>query len=221
MKGFNVLIIEDDTIILHSIKRLLESKGLNIFINQTGENVLQQLVDMHLIIMDIMLPYDNGLSITQEIRRFSNIPIIFMSARNDIDTKLQGLNNGEDYITKPFHPLELIARVQNLLDKHYIDEIFAFHNFKIDAVNHIIYDASDEIVKLTKTEHKLFFYLFRNLNTVLTKEQIFDYIWADEDKFNNLLNTYIKRLRSKLQDRDAKIIKTVYGIGYRMMSHEE
>lgn len=129
MKGFNVLIIEDDTIILHSIKRLLESKGLNIFINQTGENVLQQLVDMHLIIMDIMLPYDNGLSITQEIRNFSNIPIIFMSARNDIDTKLQGLNNGEDYITKPFHPLELIARVQNLLDKHYIDDISAFHNF--------------------------------------------------------------------------------------------
>ncbi|TDM36025.1 response regulator transcription factor [Macrococcoides canis] len=221
MKGFNVLIIEDDTIILHSIKRLLESKGLNIFINQTGENVVQQLVDMHLIIMDIMLPYDNGLLITQEIRNFSNIPIIFMSARNDIDTKLQGLNNGEDYITKPFHPLELIARVQNLLDKHYIDDISAFHNFQIDTVNHIIYDASDEIVKLTKTEHKLFFYLFNNLNTVLTKEQIFDYIWADEDKFNNLLNTYIKRLRSKLQDRDAKIIKTVYGIGYRMMSHEE
>ncbi|UTH02104.1 response regulator transcription factor [Macrococcoides canis] len=221
MKEFNVLIIEDDTIILHSIKRLLESKGLNIFINQTGENVVQQLVDMHLIIMDIMLPYDNGLSITQEIRKFSNIPIIFMSARNDIDTKLQGLSNGEDYITKPFHPLELIARVQNLLDKHYIDDIFAFHNFTIDAVNHIIYDASDEIVKLTKTEHKLFFYLFSNLNTVLTKEQIFDYIWADEDKFDNLLNTYIKRLRSKLQDRDAKIIKTVYGIGYRMVSHEE
>ncbi|UOB20219.1 response regulator transcription factor [Macrococcus armenti] len=221
MKGFNVLIIEDDTIILHSIKRLLESKGLNIFINQTGENVLQQLVDMHLIIMDIMLPYDNGLSITQEIRKFSNIPIIFMSARNDIDTKLQGLSNGEDYITKPFHPLELIARVQNLLDKHYSGDVVTFHNFKIDAVNHIIYDASDEIVKLTKTEHKLFFYLFNNLNTVLTKEQIFDYIWADEDKFENLLNTYIKRLRSKLQDRDAKIIKTVYGIGYRMASHEE
>ncbi|MDJ1112454.1 MULTISPECIES: response regulator transcription factor [Macrococcus] len=221
MKGFNVLIIEDDTIILHSLKRLLESKGLNIFINQTGENVIQQLVDMHLIIMDIMLPYDNGLSITQDIRKFSNIPIIFMSARNDIDTKLQGLSNGEDYITKPFHPLELIARVQNLLDKHYIDDVTTFHNFKIDTVNHIIYDASDEVIKLTKTEHKLFFYLFSNLNTVLTKEQLFDYIWFDEDKFDNLLNTYIKRLRSKLQDHDAKIIKTIYGIGYRMVSHEE
>ncbi|WP_414042745.1 response regulator transcription factor [Macrococcus sp. EM39E] len=221
MKGFNILIVEDDMIIASSIKRLIEAKGANVLINSTGEGVIEQLDDIHLILMDIMLPFDNGIAITKNIREENNIPIIFLSARNDIESKLDGLRNGEDYITKPFHPLELIARIENILEKSYSDYHENLYNLKIDIMNKLVFDDEGKEIELSKTERKLFFYLYQNRNIILEKERIIDYVWYDGDTYENSLNVYIKKLRTKLKDNDCKIINTIYGIGYRMKSNEK
>ncbi|WP_170234513.1 response regulator transcription factor [Macrococcus equipercicus] len=221
MKGFSVLIVEDDMMIRNSLKRFLEFKGFNVVINDTGENVIEQLDDIHLILMDIMLPHNNGFSITEEIRESYHLPIIFMSARNDIDTKLQGLQTGEDYITKPFNPLELEARMNNLLNQFYDEDLKDFHHLSIDEVNKLVYDHQNNLITFTKKEHDLFFYLYENQNNIVSKEQIINFVWSESEIFDNILNVYIKRIRDKIGDHEYKIIKTIYGIGYRVIKSEK
>ena len=100
-------------------------------LDRTGDSVFNVLNDVHIIIMDIMLPNNDGLSITDEIRSISTIPIIYLSARVDIDSKVKGLNNGDDYLTKPFNPRELISRINNLLTIHYADKGSNFMSLKL------------------------------------------------------------------------------------------
>ena len=100
-------------------------------LDRTGDSVFNVLNDVHIIIMDIMLPNNDGLSITDEIRSISTIPIIYLSARVDIDSKVKGLNNGDDYLTKPFNPRELISRINNLLTIHYADKELNFMSLKL------------------------------------------------------------------------------------------
>ncbi|TDM39795.1 response regulator transcription factor [Macrococcoides goetzii] len=222
MKGINILIVEDDSIIASSIKRLIELKGAKVFVNPTGENVIEQLDDIHLILMDIMLPFDNGIELTKLIRKSdNNIPIIFLSARNDIESKLDGLRNGEDYLTKPFHPLELIARIENIINFTYSKTMDNFYDFQIDIINKMVFDGHDNEIEFSKTERNLFFYLFQNKNVILEKEKIIDYVWPEGDTYENSLNVYIKKLRDKLNDHDGKIIHTIYGIGYRLNENEK
>ncbi|MFC6291117.1 two-component system response regulator [Macrococcus epidermidis] len=222
MEGYNILIVEDDSIIASSIKRLIESKGAKVYVNATGENVNEQLEDIHLILMDIMLPFDNGIELTKLIRKSdNNIPIIFLSARNDIESKLDGLRNGEDYLTKPFHPLELIARIENILNASYSKTMDYFYDFQIDIISKMVFDDQDNEVELSKTERNLFFYLYQNKNIILEKEKIIDYVWPEGDTYENSLNVYIKKLRDKLNDHDGKIIHTIYGIGYRLNGNEK
>lgn len=222
MEGYNILIVEDDSIIASSIKRLLKSKGAKVYVNATGENVNEQLEDIHLILMDIMLPFDNGIELTKLIRKSdNNIPIIFLSARNDIESKLDGLRNGEDYLTKPFHPLELIARIENILNASYSKTMDYFYDFQIDIISKMVFDDQDNEVELSKTERNLFFYLYQNKNIILEKEKIIDYVWPEGDTYENSLNVYIKKLRDKLNDHDGKIIHTIYGIGYRLNGNEK
>lgn len=221
MKGYNILIVEDDSMIASSLKRLLESRGARVETNSTGENVIEQLHDIHLILMDIMLPFDNGIAITQAVREHYHIPIIFLSARNDIESKLDGLQNGEDYLTKPFHPLELIARIEKVLSNTYTEEIEKYYDFHIDKKHKQLMDNDHIEIELSKTERKLFFYLYENTNVVLEKDKIMQFMWPNGDAFDNSLNVYIKKLRTKLNDVDNSMINTVYGIGYRMNSYEK
>ena len=100
-------------------------------LDRTGDSVFNVLNDVHIIIMDIMLPNNDGLSITDEIRSISTIPIIYLSARVDIDSKVKGLNNGDDYLTKPFNPRELISRINNLLTIHYPIKRLNFMSLKL------------------------------------------------------------------------------------------
>ncbi|WP_414054600.1 response regulator transcription factor [Macrococcus equi] len=220
MKGFNILIVEDDSFIAKSLKKLFESKGANVRINATGENVIEQLDDIHLILMDVMLPYNDGISITKAIRLQFDTPIIFLSARNDIESKLNGLNNGEDYLTKPFHPLELIARVEKILSNLYDEQFKIINGFQVDVINKLLKDSDGKEVKLSKTERKLFFYLFNNINIILNKDQIINHVWPNGDTYENSLNVYIKKLRKKLND-DGTMINTIYGIGYRLNKNEK
>lgn len=178
------------------------------------------MADVHLILMDIMLPFDDGLSLSKEILRRVDIPIIFLTAMNDIDSKLDGLKSGEDYITKPFHPLELISRLNNVISRHYGNEINRVDHLSIDEKNFTVFNKEMREISFTRTERKIFFYLYKNINMTLSKDQIIEYTWPDGDIFDNIVSVYIKKIRQKINDAHGELIKTIHGIGYRMEFHE-
>ncbi|MDO0993924.1 response regulator transcription factor [Staphylococcus borealis] len=215
MKGYHILLVEDDESIAKNLKQILELNGAQVTLDYTGDNVFNELDTIHLIIMDIMLPNNDGLTITDEIRSISSIPIIYLSARVDIDSKVKGLANGNDYLTKPFNPRELISRINNLLTTYYVDETVLFHDFKVNRKDKVITTIDGNQLSLTKTERRLFFYMYENKDLILTKAQIIDYVWHFEATSENTLNAYIKKLRTKLLD-SGTIIETIYGIGYRL-----
>ncbi|MCK1977189.1 response regulator transcription factor [Jeotgalicoccus huakuii] len=221
MKDFNILIVEDDISSAKNLKKILVQQGAKVKLNHTGEHVLEQLTDVHLILLDIMLPYDDGLSIADYIHQHIDTPIIFLSARNDMDSKITGLRAGDDYITKPFHPTELISRINNILDRFYDKTPTTLFNLTIDPYKFEVFDQEDNEIPFTKIEKRLFFYLFSNIGTTLTKEQILQYVWPDGDIYDNSLNVYIKKIRQKTNDHDNTIISTIHGIGYRMNAHEK
>ncbi|MCJ1655400.1 response regulator transcription factor [Staphylococcus sp. NRL 16/872] len=215
MKGYHILIVEDDDTIAKNLQLIFKQNGANVTVDKKGEHVFEVLNNIHLIVMDIMLPTTDGLSITDEIRQFSDVPIIYLSARVDIDSKIAGLGNGDDYLTKPFDPRELISRINNLLEKHYPNNETKLHNYLINIKSKEISDSNGNKLPLTKTETRLFFYLFENINFILTKQQLLNFVWPIESASENTLNAYIKKLRTKLED-DGTIIETIYGIGYRL-----
>lgn len=220
MNGYNILIVEDEVSVSKGLKKVLEDEGANVSVNETGEGVVEQLADVHLILMDIMLPFDDGLSISKEILRRVDIPIIFLTAMNDIDSKLDGLKSGEDYITKPFHPLELISRLNNVISRHYGNEISRVDHLSIDEKNFTVFNKEMREISFTRTERKIFFYLYKNINMTLSKDQIIEYTWPDGDIFDNIVSVYIKKIRQKINDAHGELIKTIHGIGYRMEFHE-
>ncbi|AKG73903.1 response regulator transcription factor [Salinicoccus halodurans] len=220
MNGYNILIVEDEVSVSKGLKKVLEGEGANVSVNETGEGVVEQLADAHLILMDIMLPFDDGLSISKEILHRVDIPIIFLTAMNDIDSKLDGLKSGEDYITKPFHPLELISRLNNVISRHYGNEISKVDHLSIDEKNFTVFNEEMREISFTRTERKIFFYLYKNINMTLSKDQIIEYTWPDGDVFDNIVSVYIKKIRKKVNDAHGELIKTINGIGYRMEFHE-
>jgi len=221
MKNYNILIVEDDISSAKNLSKILEAEGANVYLNHTGENVLEDLANIHIILLDIMLPFDDGLSISEYINQHVDIPIIFLTARNDIDSKIVGLRSGDDYVTKPFHPLELISRIENIAERFYKKEPVTLFGLTVSPEHFEIYDSNLNLITLTRTENRLFFYLFANINKTLTKSQILEYVWPDGDAFDNTLNVYIKKIRYKIGDENNKIITTIHGIGYRMNYHEK
>lgn len=118
MKDYHILIVEDDKIISKNLKSIFEKNRARVSIDSTGNEIENYINKVHLIVMDIMLPHNDGLSLTDIIRQYTDIPIIYLTARSDIDSKIRGLGNGDDYLTKPFDPRELISRINNLLNQY-------------------------------------------------------------------------------------------------------
>lgn len=217
MKGYHILIVEDDRIISKNLKLMFEQNEAKVTIDATGNEVLDYINKVHLIVMDIMLPNHDGLSLTDIIRKRTDIPIIYLTARSDINSKMRGLGNGDDYLTKPFDPRELMSRIDNLLDRYYEDEKLEIRNLIIDLKDRTVL-LNNHFINFTQTETTIFFYLVSNKDSILTKEQIINYVWIDGDAFENTLNVYIKKIRRKINDLNAEVIQTIYGIGYKLNS---
>ncbi|MEB6299998.1 response regulator transcription factor [Mammaliicoccus sciuri] len=217
MNGYHILVVEDDKIISKNLKLLFEQNNAKVTVDSTGNEVLNCLNKIHLIVMDIMLPQNDGLSLTDIIRERTDIPIIYLSARSDIDSKMKGLNNGDDYLTKPFDPRELMSRINNLLKNYYGDKKMMIHDLEIDLKARTVM-KDNNYINFTQTESIIFFYLVSNIDLNLTKEQIMNYVWQDGNAYENTLNVYIKKIRSKINDSQSEIIETIYGIGYRLNS---
>lgn len=220
MHMFTILIVEDDVMIGDLLQKILQREGYNVCWKTGGKDVLGVIERIDLVIMDVMLPGEDGYQISQKIKNLGlGIPLIFLTARKDIDSKLQGLTIGEDYMIKPFDPRELLLRMKKMLDSKYgtftqIKHIYVDAEYKKVFNNNI-----HQEVDLTATERKIFFYLYENRDRVLTKDHFFHYLWQLEDRNQNIINVHMKKIRTKINDKEGEIIQNIYGEGYRLNTY--
>ncbi len=207
-----LLTVEDNLMILKGLKYYLESEGFIVDKATTYKEALDLILfnNYDLILLDISLPDGDGFNLAKEIKENYKIPIIFLTAKDDIDDICNGLLLASDYIIKPFRNRELLARIKKAL---HLNDIIEFNNLKIDTNKKEIYKNNVEI-NLTSLEYKLFMSLLDNRNKVLSREFLLDKIERETGNFvnDNTLRVYIKRIREKLNDEN--IIRTVKGIGY-------
>ena len=226
MKNYQVLIVEDERRIARFLQMELEHEGMNTAIEDNGrrayERIMQENYD--LVLLDVMLPDMDGFTNCRKVRELSQVPIIMLTAKDDIDDKVQGLDIGaDDYITKPFATPELLARMRVVLRRQESQREAKEGQEEILSVkNLIMYPARHEVkvdatpVELTKKEYDLLEYLLRNKRNVLTRDQILSNVW-DYDYMGdtNVVDVYIRYLRQKLDDRfQEKYIHTMRGVGY-------
>ncbi|MGG2107031.1 response regulator transcription factor [Lysinibacillus pakistanensis] len=220
MKGFTILIVEDDQTIGHLLQKIIQREGYEVVWKTSGKDIVHIIHQIDLVIMDIMLPGEDGYQLTTFIKGLGlPIPIIFLSARNDIESKLEGLTVGEDYMTKPFEPRELLLRMQKMLKQHY-GSLTQIQHLLISTEQRKVFkhNIHEEIV-LTAIERKIFFYLFDNRDRVLSKDHFFDYLWPLEDRNHNIINVHIKKIRTKMDDPTGTILQNIYGEGYRLNTY--
>jgi len=228
MTQYNVLVVDDEEEIRDAIEIYLKSENINVFKVKDGIEALMALEEkeIHLIILDLMMPRMDGIKATFKIREKNNIPIIMLSAKSEDTDKVLGLNVGaDDYITKPFNPVELIARVKSQL-RRYIN----FGNYKDNEneinIRGLILDKDTKTVKvdgeevrLTSIEYKILELLMDNKGRVFSIEEIYERVW-NEPAYNaeNTVTVHIRRIREKIEinPKEPKYLKVVWGIGYKI-----
>ena len=226
MKNYHVLIVEDERRIARFLQMELEHEGMSTAIEDNGRRAYERIVQENydLVLLDVMLPDMDGFTICRKVRELSQVPIIMLTAKDDIDDKVQGLDIGaDDYITKPFATPELLARMRVVLRRQEGKlEVKGCQEEILSVKNLIMYPARHEVqvdatpVELTKKEYDLLEYLLRNKRNVLTRDQILSNVW-DYDYMGdtNVVDVYIRYLRQKLDDRfQEKYIHTMRGVGY-------
>lgn len=227
-----ILFVDDEKEIIELIELYLENQSVEIFKAFNGEEALRVMdkIDIDLIVADVMMPKLDGYGLVKAVRRGSQIPIIILSAKDTPLDKIHGLNIGaDDYITKPFEPMEVVARINAHLRRNYK---YQLHTVKEYEINNLIVNTDncsvtyyERQVDLTAKEYKILEYLLRNINIVKTKEQIFEAVWEESYySDDNAVRVHISNLRDKLESvMNVKIIKTIRGLGYRLSeaAHEE
>ena len=221
-----ILIVEDNDTILKGLMYSLETEGFNVVSKMNAKEALEEINNniYDLIILDISLPDGNGFSICEFIKKNYDIPVIFLTARDEESNIVLGLDIGaDDYITKPFRIRELISRINTVIRRYKRQEentnIIKVRDITIDIDKAKVCKKTEEIV-LTALEYRILLMLFNNQNRIITREQILDKIWDIAGNFvnDNTLTVYIKRIREKIEDDpgNPKIIKTIRGIGYKV-----
>lgn len=215
-----ILIVEDDKKLARVLELQLSYEGYSLDIARDGFDALIKFDegDYDLILLDIMLPKIDGYEVCRKIRKESDIPIIMLTAKEDSNDKIIGLDVGaDDYVSKPFNYGELAARIRANLRKTKKKEatIISYKNLTMDSEKRQVNRGNLEI-ELSKQEYDLLEYLLINSNIVLSRDKILAQIWGDEDYSNpNVLDVYIKYLRDKIdKNQDEKLIKTIRGVGY-------
>lgn len=222
-----VLVTDDDQDIRDGIEIYLRNEGYNVLKAANGEEALAQLQQqtVHLLILDVMMPKLDGIATTFKIRENNNIPILMLSAKAEETDKIHGLSIGaDDYLTKPFHPMELVARVKSLLRRYTTlgsmqteeqaqDEGLTLHadakEFRLDG----------EPIKLTPIEYKITELLYRNVGRVFSINDIYELVWGEEAvNADNVVAVHIRKIRGKLEKdpKNPKYLKVVWGLGYKI-----
>ncbi|MCM3257947.1 response regulator transcription factor [Paenibacillus lautus] len=220
----NVLYIEDNEKIGSWVKEELEQRGYSVQWLLTGEGAEKEVNQQDIVILDIMLPGLDGFTVGRRLKKTAPaVPILLLTARTSIDDKVDGLQFADDYLTKPFHTDELVARIEVLIRRNggtKPDRISLGNQVEVDPEGQMIFDKhTGEEIRLTGKQHQILMYFIRHPNQVLTKEQIYEAIWEEAyitgDK---TLMVHIHRLRQKLERHpdSPEIIETLKGIGYRV-----
>ncbi|AOR24044.1 response regulator transcription factor [Clostridium taeniosporum] len=216
----SILIVEDELKIRFLIRDYLLKDGFNIFEASNGEEGLFQFSreKIDLIILDIMMPKMNGLEMLEKLRDVSNVPVILLTAKGEEEDKLEGYEFGaDDYMTKPFSPKVLVAKVKALLKRTRDDLDSSIQNFNGLSINQLSHEVKvdDKIITLSPKEYELLIYLINNEGIALSRDNILDNVWGI-DYYGDIrtVDTNIKRLREKLLDKSSYII-TVRGSGYK------
>ena len=225
----NILVVDDEKEIRDLLEINLRSEGYFVFKSSSGKEALEILnkEEIHLIVLDVMMPDMNGLEVCKRIRVNNNIPILMLSAKvEDIDRILGIMTGADDYICKPFNSLELIVRIRALIRRSYFlnskietsDDIINIDNMIIDKKKHRVIVNENEVV-LTSKEFEILYLLATNRGRVFSAEEIFEKVWKENYyQSNNTVMVHMSRLRDKLEQNSYgdKIIHTVWGVGYKI-----
>ena len=220
-----IMIVEDEKRIARFLQMELEHEGFETESEENGRRAYERIVQEQydLVLLDIMLPDMDGLEVCRRVREISDVPIIMLTAKDDIEDKVSGLDIGaDDYITKPFAIQELLARVRAAIRIHKANEMGNRDERVLAVMDLVLYPGryevrvKGELVELTKKEYSLLEYMLRNKPNVLTRDQILQEVWGyDYVGDTNVVDVYIRYLRAKIDERfDDKYIYTVRGVGY-------
>jgi len=228
--GYKVLVVDDEREIADLVELYLQNENYSVYKYYSAQEALACIkeTELDLAILDVMLPDGNGFSICQKIRENHNYPVIMLTAKEEETDKITGLTLGaDDYITKPFRPLELVARVKAQLRRYkkynsvpVQDEAVIVHSGLVIDVNTHECLLNEKPLSLTPTEFSILKILCEQKGNVVSSEQLFHEIWGDEyfNKSNNTITVHIRHLREKMNDsvENPKYIKTIWGVGYKI-----
>lgn len=235
MKSYNILVVEDENDIRDAIGIYLENQGYNVFKASNGLEGLEILdkEEVHLAIADVMMPKMDGLTFTMKLREKYNFPVIILSAKSEDVDKIMGLNIGaDDYVTKPFQPLELIARVNSQLRRY---TKYLNINIDIDNINQQKDDIIEvagleinlnskevmvdgELVKITPIEFKILHLLMSNMGRVFSAEEIYERVWNERAVNTDTVMVHVRNIREKIEidAKKPRYLKVVWGVGYKI-----
>lgn len=222
-----ILVVEDEKEIAEAIKIYLEEEGYEVIICLNSEKAISLFKqnEFQLVLLDIMMPKVDGITLARQIRKTSSVPIIFISAKSESTDKITGLNAGaDDYITKPFEPLELIARIKANIRRYCkLGSNVENDNLRIDGLEinnktkEVFIDG--ELIKLTPIEYKLLYFLATNKGQVFSIKQIYENVWKEPfDGYEKKVVVHISHIRDKIEinPKEPKYIKAVWGLGYKI-----
>ena len=231
MEMNHVLVVEDDKEIREGVEIYLKSQGYEVFQAADGVEGLEVIEkeDIHLAIVDIMMPRMDGISMVVKLREKYDFPVIFLSAKSEEVDKIMGLNMGaDDYVTKPFTPMELLARVNSQLrryrrfmeklgDKEENARIHTIGGLEINEDN-VEVTVDGEPVKMTPIEYKILLLLVKNPGRVFSAEEIYERVWNERAINTDTIMVHVRNIREKIEvnPREPKYLKVVWGVGYKI-----
>lgn len=218
-----ILVVEDDTLIVRNLSELLRQEGFAVTTASGQKEALQaaENVSFDLALLDISLLDGNGFSLCKSLKERYQLPVIFLTATDDEASVVMGLDMGaDDYIIKPFRPMEMISRIKSVLRRTgRAQAVFEIGNLRVDSVRGTVHKNGKEVY-LSALEYRLLLVFLNNRGVVLSRSKLLESIWDIAGEFvnDNTLTVYIKRLRDKIEDdpQNAQIIRTVRGIGYKV-----
>ena len=228
MKTLNILVCDDDRAIADAIEIYLRHEGYEVVKAYNGKQALEALNnhEFHLVLMDVMMPEMDGLRATLKIREHANLPIIILSAKTEDTDKILGLNMGaDDYVAKPFNPLELLARVKSQLRRYTTLGAMTEKSTAFVSGGLVLDDETKEVtlegepVKLTRYEYHIVRLLLSNAGKVFSSGQIYEQVWSEPPvNADNTVSVHIRRIREKIElnPKEPKYLKVVWGIGYKI-----